>query len=91
MSLKSARELFRQFFDRAPERGELQTVSVPRKIDGAIIGTIKKLTYHPTGDADLYEHVFEDGNEPQLFVSDTGEVFLPIGGAYVFTPRGFEG
>ena len=39
----------------------------------------------------MYEHEFAEGSEPHLFVSDNGELFLPIGGDYAFTPQGFEG
>ena len=91
MSMRTARELFRKFFDRAPLPEELKTVSLPAQVDGAIIGRIKKLTYQPTGDDTMYEHEFDEGEEPELFVSDDGALFLPIGGAYEFTPQGFEG
>ena len=91
MSLKTARALFERFFDRAPKHEELLTVEMPKRIDGALIGKIKKLTYEPTGDDAFYEHQLAEGDEPALFISEDGQIFLPLGGSYEFTPHGFEG
>jgi hypothetical protein len=91
MSMKTARQLFERFFDREPSKDELRTVSLPSQVDGALIGKITRLTYRPTGDDTEYEHAFDEGEEPTLFVSDDGRLFLPIDGDYEFTPKGFEG
>jgi hypothetical protein len=89
MSATRARALFQKFFGRAPHKSELQTIQMPDPVDGVLIGAIKKIVYQPTGSDTYFEHEFAEGEEPQLFVSDDGEQFLPLGGVYEFTPRGF--
>jgi hypothetical protein len=89
MSAARAIALYQRFFRRRPTQSELVTVRQPRALDGIVIGRIERIIYVPTGKRQGHIHKFKPGNEPKLFISDDGAQFLPIGGSYKFTSRGF--
>jgi hypothetical protein len=89
MSAARAIALYRRFFGRNPAQSELVTVKQAAPLDGIVIGRIERIIYVPTGKRQGHIHKFKPGSQPRLFVSDDGGQFLPLGGSYKFTSRGF--
>jgi hypothetical protein len=89
MSAARAIALYRRFFGRPPRADELKTVTQSAPVDGIVIGHIERIIYVPTGKRQGHIHKFKPGSEPRLFISDDGNTFLPLGGSYRFTSRGF--
>lgn len=89
MSHSQAARLFRHFFDREPDEGEIVTVATGKPEASLVIGELEGIVYN-TGD-ERYEHRFKKSDRPLLLVSFDGRQIYVLKGAYRFTEKGFVG
>lgn len=91
MSTVQAEKLFRDFFDRDAEDGEIVDIATKEPETVLIIGELVGIIYRSETDKlDLIHH-FKASDRPLLLVSYDGSQLYAIKGSYRFTDKGFVG
>lgn len=91
MSIVKAEQLFRRFFGRDAEAGEIVDIATRNAETVLVIGELDGVIYRAETDAQPLIHRFKNSDRPLLCISSDGRQIYILKGGYRFTERGFEG
>lgn len=91
MSIVKAQQLFRRFFQRDADEGEIVDIATKHAETVLVIGELDGVIYRAETDEKPLIHRFKSSDRPLLCISSDGRQIYILKGGYRFTERGFIG